>query len=141
MSAKNSLSLQRLSLQRLSLLSFLALPRRIGATMVAGLICVVLFASGCASSNDPSTWEEAIAQRTLEENFMRSCQEANTDANASSDLTSAQISTYCTCAFEKLSDHFADDLSSFTEAESRLRSDPQDIDPAVRALLLGCLPE
>lgn len=105
--------------------------------LATGLVCVVLLASGCASSNDPSTWEEARADGTLEENFLRSCSEAN----AGGDLTEAQITEYCECAFGGLSDHFADSLSSFTDAERRLRSDPQDIDPEVRALLLGCVPE
>ena len=41
------------------------------------LVCLVMFASGCASNNDPSNWEEAIADGTLEENFMRSCREAD----------------------------------------------------------------
>ena len=100
------------------------------------LVCLVLFASGCASNNDPSNWEEAIADGTLEENFMRSCREA--DAGT---LNATQVTSYCGCAFDGLSERFAEDFDDFKDAEKRLRNDPNDIDPAVRELLQRCVPQ
>ncbi len=101
------------------------------------LICLVLFASGCASNNDPSNWEEAIADGTLEENFMRSCREAN----AGGSLNATQVTSYCECAFEGLAERFEEDFDDFKDAEKRLRNDPNDIDPAVRGLLQSCVPQ
>lgn len=100
------------------------------------LICLVVFAAGCASNNDPDNWEEAIADGTLEENFMRSCQEANEGGG----LTESEAVSYCECAFDGLAQRYADDFDDFKDAEKRLRNDPQDIDPAVRALLERCVP-
>ncbi|MCY3851187.1 MAG: hypothetical protein OXF75_10365 [Acidimicrobiaceae bacterium] len=100
------------------------------------LICLVLFAAGCASNNDPSNWEEAIADGTLEENFMRSCREAN----AGGDLSASEAESYCGCAFDGLAERYAEDFDDFKDAEKRLRSDPNDIDPAVRELLRRCIP-
>ena len=110
--------------------------RRVGVMGVV-LVCLVMFASGCASNNDPSNWEEAIADGTLEENFMRSCGEAN----AGGSLNATQVTSYCECAFEGLSERFAEDFDDFKDAEKRLRNDPNDIDPAVRELLQRCVPQ
>ena len=110
--------------------------RRVGVMGVV-LVCLVMFASGCASNNDPSNWEEAIADGTLEENFMRSCGEAN----AGGSLNATQVTSYCECAFEGLSERFAEDFDDFKDAEKRLRNDPNDIDPAVRGLLQRCVPQ
>ena len=106
---------------------------------VIGLVfvCLVMFAAGCASNNDPSNWEEAIADGTLEENFMRSCREANAEGS----LNATQITSYCGCAFDGLSERFAEDFDDFKDAEKRLRNDPNDIDPAVRELLQRCVPQ
>ncbi|MDE0700849.1 MAG: hypothetical protein OXH61_09035 [Acidimicrobiaceae bacterium] len=101
------------------------------------LICLVVFAAGCASNNDPSNWEEAIADGTLEENFMRSCREANVGG----DLSASEVETYCECAFEGLAERYADDFGDFKDAEKRLRNDPQDIDPAVRTMFERCDPQ
>ena len=97
------------------------------------LVCLVMFASGCASNNDPSNWEEAIADGTLEENFMRSCREA--DAGT---LNATQVTSYCGCAFEGLAERFAEDFGDFKDAEKRLRNDPNDIDREVEALFRSC---
>ena len=110
--------------------------RRVGVISLA-LTCFVLLASGCASSNDPSTWEEAEADGTLKENFMRSCREANAEGG----LNATQVTSYCGCAFEGLAERFAEDFDEFKDAEKRLRDDPNDIDPAVRELLLRCVPQ
>ena len=109
---------------------------RVGVIGLA-LICLVLLAAGCGTNNDPSTWEEAKADGTLEENFMRSCREANTGGGPNA----TPVTSYCECAFEGLSERFADDFDDFKDAEKRLRNDPSDIDPAVRELLLRCVPQ
>ena len=111
-------------------------PRRAGVVSVV-VACLVLFASGCTANNDPNNWAQAEADGTLEENFMRSCQ----TANEGGDLTVAEAATYCGCAYGELAQHYADDFSRFVDAERRLRSDPQDIDPAVLALFTGCEPQ
>ena len=110
--------------------------RRLGL-VGAVVVCLVLFASGCAANNDPSNWQEAIADGTLEQNFMRSC----TTANEGGGLTASQAVSYCECAFEGLAQRYADDFGGFRDAERRLRNDPQDLDPAVDALFEGCLPQ
>ena len=98
------------------------------------LVCLVLFASGCASNNDPSNWEEAIVDGTLEQNFMRSCGEANEGGG----LSESQVTEYCGCAFEGLAERFAEDFGDFKDAEKRLRNDPNDIDREVEALFRSC---
>lgn len=110
--------------------------RRVGVVGLV-LICLLVFAAGCASNNDPDNWEEAKADGTLEENFMRSCGEAN----AGGGLTVSQAESYCECAFDGLAQRYADDFGDFKDAEKRLRNDPEDIDPAVRELLLRCVPQ
>ncbi|MXW75865.1 MAG: hypothetical protein F4Y27_07865 [Acidimicrobiaceae bacterium] len=111
-------------------------PTRRGGVIGLVLICLVVFASGCASNNDPSNWEEAIEDGTLEENFMRSCREANVGGG----LNVSQVESYCGCAFDGLAQRYAEDFDDFKDAEKRLRNDPNDIDPAVRALLERCVP-
>jgi len=101
------------------------------------LICLLVFAAGCASNNDPDNWEEAIADGTLEENFMRSCQTANEGGG----LTATEVVSYCKCAFDGLARRYADDFDDFKDAEKRLRNDPEDIDLAVRALFERCDPQ
>ena len=108
--------------------------RRSGVVSVV-VIALVLFTSGCAANNDPSNWEEAEADGTLEENFMRSCRTANEGGG----LNASQAVSYCECAFEGLAERYADDFGGFRDAERRLRNDPQDIDPAVRARFEDCL--
>ncbi len=110
--------------------------RRVGVMGVV-LVCLVMFASGCASNNDPSNWEEAIADGTLEENFTRSCREAN----AGGSLNATQAASYCECAFDGLAGRFAEDFDDFKKAEKRLRDDPNNIDPAVRELFKRCVPQ
>ena len=110
--------------------------RRLRVVCVA-VIGLVLFASGCAANNDPSNWAEAEADGTLEENFMRSC----TTANEGGGLNASQAESYCECAFESLAQRYADDFDEFKDAEKRLRNNPEDIDPAVRARFEGCLPQ
>lgn len=111
-------------------------PRRVGVIGVV-LACLVLFASGCAANNDPSNWEEAEADGTLEENFMRSCQTANEGGG----LNASQATSYCECAYEGLAQRYADDFDDFKDAEKRLRNDPEDIDPGVRELFTRCIPQ
>ncbi len=111
-------------------------PRRVGVISVV-VASLVLLASGCAANNDPSNWEEAEADGTLEENFMRSCQTANEEGG----LTVSEAASYCECAFDGLAQRYADDFDDFKDAEKRLRNDPQDIDPAIRALFESCLPQ
>ena len=110
--------------------------RPLGVVSVVALV-LVLFASGCAANNDPANWAEAEADGTLEENFMRSC----TTANEGGGLNASQASSYCECAYEKLEQRYEDDFDGFRDAERRLRNDPQDIDPSIRALFEGCLPQ
>ncbi len=108
--------------------------RRLGVISVV-LACLVLFASGCGTNNDPSNWEEAEADGTLEENFMRSCQTANEEGG----LTVSEAASYCACAYDALAQRYADDFGDFKDAEKRLRNDPEDIDPAIRTLFERCL--
>lgn len=103
--------------------------------VVGALVLVVLLASGCAANNDPSNWEEAIDDGTLEENFMRSCR----TANEGGDLNVSQAESYCDCAFEGLAQRYADDFDEFKDSEKKLRSDPEDINPAIRELFTRCL--
>ncbi len=114
-------------------------PRSTRRSGVIGLvlICLAVCAAGCASNNDPGNWEEARADGTLEENFMRSCQAANEGGG----MTASEAVSYCECAFEGLAERYADDFDDFKDAEKRLRDNPEDIDPAVRALFEGCDPQ
>ena len=105
----------------------------VGAVVVG----LVLFASGCAANNDPASWEEASDDGTLKENFIRSCRTANDGGG----LTLEQAASYCVCAFAELKQRYADDFGGFRDAESRLRSNPEDIDPAVRERFTRCLPQ
>ena len=98
------------------------------------LVCLVMFASGCASNNDPSNWEEAIADGTLEENFMRSCGAANEGGG----LSESQVTEYCGCAFDGLAQLYAEDFDDFKDSEKRLRDDPEDIDQEVCDLFESC---
>ena len=68
---------------------------------------------------------------------MRSCREANDEGG----LNATQVTSYCECSFEGLSERFAEDFDDFKDAEKRLRNDPNDIDSAVRALLERCVPQ
>ena len=101
------------------------------------LIGLVLFASGCATNNDPSNWEEAQVDGTLEENFMRSCREANVGGG----LDASQVTSYCGCAFDGLAQLYAEDFDDFKDAEKRLRDDPEEIDREVEALFRSCIPQ
>lgn len=105
--------------------------------VVAMLLSFAIVLSACGGGNDPATWEEALQEGTLEENFKRSCEQAN----AGSTLTTPQAVAYCECAFAGLADHFSQDFKAFTDAENRLRRDPNDLDDPVRAILTGCTPQ
>ena len=48
-------------------------------TIIALLFSVVVLASACGSSNDPTTWAEAEEDGNLRPNFIRACTEANVD--------------------------------------------------------------
>ena len=102
--------------------------------VIVVLVQLALLASSCGSSNNPTSWADAMEQRTLEENFMRSCQEANVGG----DLDLEQAAQYCTCAFQHLVDRYENDFDGFKEAESRLRSDPNDIDASLSGAFLSC---
>lgn len=112
-------------------------PRNRPLLLAIVLLGITLFAASCGSSNNPTTWAQAEADGTLEENFMRSC----TQANVGGGLTDLQVPSYCGCAFDALANLYSEDFQLFRDAESRLRSDPTDIDPSLRQLFESCVPQ
>ena len=88
-----------------------------------GLLLLALVAVGCAQSSDPTTWEEALDEENVEQNFLNACVEAddgNTEAGALND--------YCACSFAELQETFADDFGRFDAVDDALRSTPEAID-------------
>ena len=93
---------------------------------LALLIAVVALAlTACGSSNDPATWDEAVADGTsdtdypVRNNFIDACETANTDEGMSAD----QASSYCECTFEGLMTNL--DFEEFKQLDDDLRSDPE----------------
>ena len=91
---------------------------------VAGLL-VILLLSGCGSSSDPESWEEAEAQGSsddefpVKENFIESCQAANT---GEAGFNEAAARSYCRCAFEEIRESLTFD--EFDALDDGLRRNP-----------------
>lgn len=89
-----------------------------------GLIVLALVAVGCSQSSDPTTWEDALAEGNVEQNFLNACVEA--DDGATSDEQA--LANYCECSFDELQETFADDFGRFDAVDDALRSEPEAID-------------
>lgn len=87
-----------------------------------GLLLIALLAVGCAQSSDPDTWEEALAEKNVEQNFLNACVEADEGAS-----DAAALDDYCACAFTELQETFADDFGRFDAVDDALRSTPEAI--------------
>lgn len=88
------------------------------------LVLLALVAAGCAQSSDPTTWEDALEEGNVEQNFVNACAEA--DDGATDDEQA--LADYCECSFEELQETFADDFGRFKAVDDALRSDPEAID-------------
>ena len=107
---------------------------------------VVLVVSGCGSSADPETWEEAEeddrfldaefelgggrslrfeAKSAVEHNFVQACLVANTTGELSLDPVEAL--SLCQCSFDNLRRAF-DDLQDFKSLDKALRENPNPSD-------------
>ncbi|MDW3219346.1 MAG: hypothetical protein R8F63_12120 [Acidimicrobiales bacterium] len=92
-----------------------------------GLILLALVAAGCSQSSDPTTWEEALDEKNVEQNFVNACVEADDGATDEGPLTD-----YCECSFVELQETFADDFGRFDAVDGALRSTPEAIaDPTL----------
>jgi hypothetical protein len=90
---------------------------------LVGVLGLALLLSGCSSSNDPTTWEEAEADGDkVRLNFVVSCEAANSNASDDGDVQS-----YCECSYDELREFYSDDFQAFVDAESELRNDPEAI--------------
>ena len=89
-----------------------------------GLIVLALVAVGCSQSSDPTTWEDALAEGNVEQNFLNACVEA--DDGATNDEQA--LANYCECSFDELQETFADDFGRFDAVDDALRSEPEAID-------------
>lgn len=95
------------------------------ATLIAGLVAVAVLLTGCGSSSDPSTWEEAEAQVQdgedfpVKVNFIEACNEANTGEEGFDDSAAR---AYCRCAFQELRESLA--FAEFDALDDGLRKNP-----------------
>lgn len=94
------------------------------AASLLALVLLALVAAGCSQSSDPTTWDDALAERNVERNFVAACVEA--DDGATSDEQA--LVDYCECSFEELQETFADDFGRFKDVDDALRSQPEAID-------------
>ena len=97
--------------------------KKLRSSLVAGFLAMALVVTGCSSSTDPDTWEDAEANGDkVRLNFLASCQEANSGAGSDADVPS-----YCECSYDELREWYSDDFQAFRDAESELRDDPEAI--------------
>lgn len=95
------------------------------SALAVGIITLGLLVSGCASSSDPGSWDEAEAQVDaagtfpIERNFNEACREANT-GEGGFDATAAR--SYCRCAFMALHDNL--EFDEFDALDNGLRTNP-----------------
>jgi len=116
-------------------------------------MALVLFASACGSSNDPTTWTEAGNDGNVRKNFVEACKTAN---SGSAQMTDTQANRYCTEAFVELVDYYGGqivqpgdslqdsspivegrDFAAFLKLDRDLRKDPTSVPPDIRELLDG----
>ena len=125
--------------------------RRSAAVILALLAIAVLLASGCGSSADPDTWEEAEqaeyegGDSAVEENFLAACELAN-DTSTGGDLNAAEARLLCECAFDGLRSSLT--LQEFKSLDQALREtpnpsdldeEPEDVwDDTAEAILTSC---
>ena len=88
--------------------------------LLALVVVILAFAASCAQSSDPTSWEEAIEDGSVEDNFLTSC--AAADDGATADAIS--LADYCRCSFDELQETFADDFGRFQSVDDALRNDP-----------------
>lgn len=91
--------------------------------LLALVVVILAFAASCAQSSDPTTWEEAIAEENVEDNFLTSCVDADDGATADT----IALTDYCRCSFDELQETFADDFGRFQAVDDALRNDPEVI--------------
>ena len=91
---------------------------------------VVLVVTGCGTSADPDTWQEAEEDEryvsegydsAVEKNFMDSCQLAN-----SRNLTEGKALVLCRCSFDGLRERLT--LQEFRSLDKALRETPNPSD-------------
>ncbi len=106
--------------------------------LAAVVVGVALVASACASSNDPSTWEEAEAQDgfPVQTNFIEACREANTGGD---ELDDTVARSYCRCAFDKLHENLT--FAEFEKLDDDLRKEPGRVPSEVESWFEECLAE
>lgn len=95
------------------------------AALAVGLIALGLLVSGCGSSSDPHSWEEAEEEIDdqgtfpIERNFNEACREANTGEEG---FDAAAARSYCRCAFTELRESLG--FEEFDALDDGLRTNP-----------------
>lgn len=93
--------------------------------LIAALVSLALLLSGCGSSSDPSSWEEAEDQVQdgedfpVKSNFLEACNEANADEGG---FDASAARAYCRCAFQELRESL--EFVEFDALDDGLRKNP-----------------
>ena len=101
----------------------MASRKRVRVASVLGLLLIALVAVGCAQSSDPTTWEEALAEKNVENNFINACEEADEGTTADT----VALADYCQCTFTELQETFSDDFERSDAVDNAVRSNPDAI--------------
>lgn len=98
------------------------------AGIVLAVAVFVIVASGCGSSADPTSWEEAEETGKVKENFMNSCKlsYAGTTDDVLKDSTYAE--RLCECSYDGLRSELQFEEFKALDESLRITPDPNDLD-------------